>query len=63
MDFAEERVRLHAMKCVGVAYNQAERRFVERCAEAEWEELKKRGCGWECEGEWVMIKKRKTKGG
>ncbi|KAI9660950.1 MAG: hypothetical protein M1821_009277 [Bathelium mastoideum] len=62
MDFAEEKVRLHAMKCLGVAYNQAERRFVERCAEEEWAELVRRGCGWECEGEWVMIKKRKAKG-
>ncbi|KAL9066553.1 MAG: hypothetical protein Q9157_007103 [Trypethelium eluteriae] len=61
MDWAEEGVRLHAMKCVGMAYNQAERRFVERCAEAAWEELKRRGCGWECEGEWIMIRKRKTK--
>ncbi|KAL9096774.1 MAG: hypothetical protein Q9165_001262 [Trypethelium subeluteriae] len=61
MDWAEEGVRLHAMKCLGMTYNQAERRFVERCAEAGWEELKRRGCGWECEGEWIMIRKRKTK--
>ncbi|KAI9698595.1 MAG: hypothetical protein M1820_007394 [Bogoriella megaspora] len=62
MDWREEETRLHVLKCLGRAYVQVERRFVERCADAEWEELKRRGVGWGCEGEVVVIRKRKGKG-
>lgn len=61
MGWAEGRVRLHALKCLGKAYMRADRRFVERVTERRWEELAKDGVGWELlnEGEVVVIQKPK----
>ena len=61
MQFAEGGVRVHALKCLGRSYMSADRRFVERCTDREWEELVKDGVGWELsvDGEKVVIKKPK----
>ncbi|KAF2133297.1 hypothetical protein P153DRAFT_153953 [Dothidotthia symphoricarpi CBS 119687] len=58
MGFADQGVRVHALKCLGKGYLGAERRFVERCAERGWEELVQDGVGWElAEGDRVVIRK------
>ena len=63
MEFAEGAMRVHALKCLGKGYLSADRRFVERCTDRQWEELVKDGVGWEltADGEKVVI--RKPKGG
>lgn len=62
MGFAEEGVRVHALKCLGRSYLTADKAFVERCAGAEWAELVRRGVGWELvEGERVVIRRPKVK--
>lgn len=57
MEWAEKRVRVHALKCVGRAYMKADKGYVERCAERGWEELVGDGVGWSEEGGVVMIRK------
>ncbi len=61
MEFAEGNVRVHALKCLGRSYMSADRRFVERCTDRQWNELVKDGVGWElsADGEKVVIKKPK----
>lgn len=62
MEFAEQGVRVHALKCLGRGYLSADKRFVERAAEREWAELVKDGVGWELtEDDKVIIKKPKAK--
>jgi hypothetical protein len=62
MEWADGRVRVHALKCLGRAYMRADRRFVERCAEREWDELVRDGVGWELvDGDKVVIQKPKGK--
>jgi hypothetical protein len=61
MAFAEEGIRLHALKCLGRSYFTAERAFVERVAERNWRELVDGGVGWELseDGEGVVIRRVK----
>ncbi|KAF1987283.1 hypothetical protein K402DRAFT_330752 [Aulographum hederae CBS 113979] len=47
LSFAEDGIRLHALKCLGRGYMSAEKGFVERCTGRSWEELVKEGVGWE----------------
>ncbi|KAJ4350255.1 uncharacterized protein N0V89_008876 [Didymosphaeria variabile] len=62
MEFAEQGVRLHALKCLGRGYLSADKRFVERSVERAWAELVKDGVGWELtEEDTVVIKKPKGK--
>lgn len=65
MEWAEEGVRVHALKCLGRSYFSAERTYVERCAGMEWKELVRQGVGWElqADGEGVVIRRVKAKGG
>lgn len=63
MEWADGRVRRHALKAIGKSYMRADKGFVERSAERGWEELVGDGVGWECEGERVVIQKVKAKGG
>ncbi|KAH7088095.1 hypothetical protein FB567DRAFT_523672 [Paraphoma chrysanthemicola] len=63
MEWADGRVRVHALKCLGRAYLRADRRFVERCTERGWADLVKDGVGWELvEGDKVVIQRPKVKG-
>ncbi|KAH7400522.1 hypothetical protein DE146DRAFT_788095 [Phaeosphaeria sp. MPI-PUGE-AT-0046c] len=57
MEWAEKRVRVHALKCVGRAYMRADKGYVERCAERGWEELVEDGVGWEEDGGVVFIRR------
>ncbi|EME88843.1 uncharacterized protein MYCFIDRAFT_87586 [Pseudocercospora fijiensis CIRAD86] len=62
LEFAVERMRLHALKCLGRGYMQAEKAYVERCGDSEWSELVRNGCGWQLqESGIVMIRKLKAK--
>jgi hypothetical protein len=62
MEFAVERVRLHALKCVGRSYLSVDKAFVERTGDAPWEELVNGGVGWQLqENGNVVIRKPKPK--
>lgn len=64
MEFKEEDIRIHALKCMGRSYFTADRSFIEKCTGRSWEELvKKNGVGWELQedGEKVVIRVPKTK--
>jgi hypothetical protein len=62
MGFAEERMRLHVLKCLGRSYLNADRVFVERSTDAKWEELTKSGVGWQLQDNGVVvIRKPKAK--
>ncbi|ROT41269.1 hypothetical protein SODALDRAFT_357302 [Sodiomyces alkalinus F11] len=60
MEFADEEMRGHALKCLGRSYLSVDRPFLERCAGATWELLTARdGVGWELDGEKVVIRRVK----
>lgn len=62
MEFAVERMRLHALKCLGRGYMNADKTFIERTADAVWPELVKGGVGWQLqENGNVVIRKPKSK--
>lgn len=62
MEFAVERMRMHALKCVGRSYMNVDKRFVERTGDARWEELVEGGVGWELqESGNVVIRRPKPK--
>lgn len=63
MGWAEQGVRLHALKCLGRAYMMADRGFVERSADRAWEDLVERDkVGWLLqENGVVVIRKPKAK--
>ncbi|TLD37378.1 hypothetical protein E2P81_ATG04190 [Venturia nashicola] len=61
LGFAEEGVRLHALKCLAKTYFTVEKAFVERSGDREWVELVKGGVGWELvEGDRVVIRRPKV---
>lgn len=49
MEFAEENMRVHALKCLARSYFTAEKDFVEKAAGRAWKELVDEGVGWELE--------------
>ena len=62
MEYAEDGMRVHSLKCVGRAYFQVPKSFVEHTANAKWEVLvDKYKVGWELNGEEVVIRKAKGK--
>jgi hypothetical protein len=62
MEFAEQGIRVHALKCLGRGYMSADRRYVEHCADRKWAELVEDGVGWELtETDKVIIKRPKAK--
>jgi len=62
MDFAVDRMRMHALKCIGRSYMQLDKRSIERSSDARWEELVKSGVGWQLqENSVVIVRKAKTK--
>lgn len=62
MEFATERMRLHALKCVGKSYMNADKAFIERTGDARWEELVQGGVGWQLQDNGnVIIRKPKPK--
>ncbi|KAI9794969.1 MAG: hypothetical protein M1835_006193 [Candelina submexicana] len=62
MEWAEEAVRVQALKCLGRTYLSVDRRFVERVTERDWDGLKKlNGVGWDLEGWKVTIRRPKER--
>ena len=62
MEFAEENMRLHALKCLGRSYLSAEKQYIERCTGAKWHELTEIGVAWEPQANGnVVIRKPKPK--
>ncbi|KAF7191948.1 hypothetical protein HII31_06758 [Pseudocercospora fuligena] len=62
MEFAVDRMRLHALKCLGRGYMQADKAYVERSGDSSWNDLVKNGCGWQLqESGVVMIRKPRPK--
>lgn len=61
MEWAEEGMRLHALKCLGRSYLSADKSYVEKCAERSWESLKRDGVGWELQGQTVIIRRPKAR--
>ncbi|KAL2758932.1 hypothetical protein ACRALDRAFT_2071357, partial [Sodiomyces alcalophilus JCM 7366] len=58
MEFAEDEMRTHALKCLGRSYLAVDRPFLERCTGATWEILTARDrVGWELEGDKVVIRR------
>ncbi|KAL5114280.1 hypothetical protein ACEQ8H_007849 [Pleosporales sp. CAS-2024a] len=57
MEWADGRVRRHALRAVGKAYLKVEKVWLEGVAGREWEELEGDGVGWGEEGGWIMIRK------
>lgn len=62
LEFTVERMRLHALKCVGRSYMNADKAFIERTGDAQWDDLVKTGVGWQLqESGNVVIRKPKAK--
>jgi hypothetical protein len=62
IEWADDAMRLHALKCLGRSYITADQQYVERCAESTWPELKERGAGWELvDGAKIIIRRAKLK--
>ena len=62
MGWAEDAVRVHALKCLGRTYMSADRAYVERATDRKWEDLVKSGVGWELgDGDVITIRRPKAK--
>lgn len=62
MEWSNDSMRKHALKCLGKSYFSAEKSYVEKAAERDWEQLKNRdSVGWELNGEIVTIRRVKRK--
>lgn len=62
MEFAVDNVRMHALKCVGKSYMNADKAFIERTSDSRWAELVEGGVGWQLqENGNVVIRKPKAK--
>jgi hypothetical protein len=58
MSFAENDMRLRALKCLGKTYFSAEKSFVEAMADREWDQLVAGGLGWELQDDDVVTIRR-----
>ena len=59
---AEDRMRSHALKCIGRSYFTAEKLWLEQATNTTWSRLVQAGVGWELvEGNKVIIKRPKSK--
>lgn len=62
MEWSNDSMRKHALKCLGKSYFGADKAYVEKAADRDWEELKKKdSVGWELDGEIVTIRRVKRK--
>lgn len=62
MEWADDRMRTHALKCLGKSYLSVEKAYVESAADREWDALRERNkVGWELDGDKVIIRKVKGK--
>ncbi|KAF4543755.1 putative sac3 ganp nin1 mts3 eif-3 p25 protein [Lasiodiplodia theobromae] len=62
LEFKEDDIRLHALKCLGRSYFGAEKGYIEKCTGRDWDQLVKSGVGWELhEGDKVVIRRPKAR--
>lgn len=62
MDWADDGMRTHALKCLGKSYLSVEKAYVEKVTDREWDVLRETNkIGWELEGDKVIIRKIKGK--
>lgn len=62
MEFKEDEIRLHALKCIGRSYFGAEKGYIEKCTGKDWDQLVKSGVGWELqEGDRIIIRRPKAR--
>ncbi|KAL0265162.1 hypothetical protein SLS55_001124 [Diplodia seriata] len=62
MEFKEDEIRLHALKCIGRSYFGAEKGYIEKCTGRDWDQLVKSGVGWDLqEGDKVVIRRPKAR--
>lgn len=62
MEYAEEAIRLHALKCLGRSYFTVSLRFLEQMTGSTWAALvKENKVGWELNGGEVIIRKPKAR--
>ena len=58
MEWAENRMRTHALKCLGKAYLTLDRAYLQQSVQQEWEKLEEKdGLGWQVNGDVVQIRK------
>jgi hypothetical protein len=62
MEYAEDAMRMHALKCLARTYFTVSLQFLEQMTGSTWDVLvKENQVGWELKGEEVMIRKPKTR--
>ncbi|KAF2968590.1 hypothetical protein GQX73_g4958 [Xylaria multiplex] len=62
LEYAEEPVRKHLLKCFGRTYLSVDLSFLETCADSSWARLTAEdGVGWELDGSKVVIRKVKAR--
>ncbi|KAL7627934.1 hypothetical protein AAE478_002129 [Parahypoxylon ruwenzoriense] len=62
LEYADESMRKHLLKCFGRAYLGVDLDFLEKCADSEWASLTAEdGVGWELDGSKVIIRKVKAR--
>ncbi|KAI1379635.1 hypothetical protein F4677DRAFT_338123 [Hypoxylon crocopeplum] len=62
LEYAEESMRKHLLKCFGRAYLSVDLNFLETCANSKWATLTvEDGVGWELDGAKVVIRKIKAR--
>lgn len=62
MEYAEQGIRLHALKCLGRSYFTVSLRFLEQVTGSTWDTLvKEHNVGWELNGREVVIRKPKIR--
>lgn len=62
LEYAEEGIRKHLLKCFGRAYLNVDLDFLEKCADSKWANLTADdGVGWELDGAKVVIRKVKAR--
>lgn len=62
IDFAAERIRSHALECLGRSYMNADKAYIERSGGASFEDIIGTGLRWQLEGSGnVIIRKPKAK--
>ncbi len=62
MEWAEDALRVHALKCLGRTYLTVEKDYVESVSGRSWDDLKRHnGVGWDLNGEKVVVRRVKGK--
>ena len=60
IEFADDEMRMHALKCIGKTYLSVSLKFLEDTTERKWEKLvQKDGVGWTLEDDRVIIRQIK----